>query len=204
MTSRGALRRVEISGCWVAPMLIYSHSSNIKPPSSQHTAIMNSEVFKSKKKEILHQLDLPDEEYSDFSPKGSLDEGIRDLVGKINAIEGLVTTSSCAGRVSVFLEGSKKGSKTAGSRSDAEIGPQPPIAKPGGKGGGRWLFVSHEPVQYNDGHEQNRKSYLSLFGLQRCSNAFGYTSLASYRLVHLKFEAMVCYASLTLSSMATL
>lgn len=46
--------------------------------------------------------------YADLSPKGTVDAGIRELIGEINAREGLVTTSSCAGRVSVFLEGKKK------------------------------------------------------------------------------------------------
>jgi tRNA wybutosine-synthesizing protein 3 len=64
--------------------------------------------FISRKRKILTDLSVPDAEYTDLSPKGSVDEGIRDLIRDINALEGLVTTSSCAGRVSVFVEGSKK------------------------------------------------------------------------------------------------
>ena len=61
-------------------------------------------LFAAKKAKILSQLSVPDAEYSDASPKGSVDDGIRDLIDEINALDGLVTTSSCAGRVSVFVK----------------------------------------------------------------------------------------------------
>jgi tRNA wybutosine-synthesizing protein 3 len=63
--------------------------------------------FVSRKNKILAELSAPEEEYSDLSPKGSVDEGIRDLIEDINTLPGLVTTSSCAGRISVFLGGEK-------------------------------------------------------------------------------------------------
>ncbi|CAF3483681.1 unnamed protein product [Fusarium graminearum] len=51
---------------------------------------------------------------------------------------GFVTTSSCAGRVSVFLEGRRV--------AEAE-GEDERVAGVGGKGaGGAWLFVSHDPI----------------------------------------------------------
>lgn len=52
------------------------------------------EVFESRKRKILADLSVPDTEYTDLSPKGSVDEGIRDLIRDINALPGLVTTSS--------------------------------------------------------------------------------------------------------------
>ena len=64
--------------------------------------------FITRKNNILQKLTLPDSEYTDLSPKGSIDNGIRDLINDINKLHGLVTTSSCAGRVSVFVEGSKR------------------------------------------------------------------------------------------------
>ena len=91
-----------------------------------------SETFARRKGKILQELSVPHAEYSDRSPKGTVDEGIRQLINEINAYEGLVTTSSCAGRISVFQEGN-------GISSD-----MPGV--PGGKGGGKFLFVSHEPV----------------------------------------------------------
>lgn len=55
-----------------------------------------------------------------------------------------MTTSSCAGRVSVFVEGGGSGS---GRGADGENGKG---GGGGGKGGGRWLFVSHEPVRVGE------------------------------------------------------
>ena len=68
------------------------------------------QAFLAKKKTILDQLSVPVSEYDDLSPKGSIDVGIRDLIDEINQIEGCVTTSSCSGRASVFLEGKKRAS----------------------------------------------------------------------------------------------
>ncbi|GKT96334.1 tRNA wybutosine-synthesizing protein [Colletotrichum tofieldiae] len=61
--------------------------------------------FTARKHKILEQLSVPDAEYTDASPKGSVDVAIRELIDELNALDGFVTTSSCAGRVSVFLEG---------------------------------------------------------------------------------------------------
>ena len=60
-----------------------------------------------RQQKILEQINQPAEQYNDLSPKGSIDEGIRDLIDYINTLPGFVSTSSCAGRVSVFLEGAK-------------------------------------------------------------------------------------------------
>jgi tRNA wybutosine-synthesizing protein 3 len=70
------------------------------------TPLPNS--FTKRKALILAQLSIPPDQYDDLSPKGSIDEGIRELIDGINAKEGWVTTSSCAGRVSVFAEGERK------------------------------------------------------------------------------------------------
>ena len=67
-----------------------------------------NEKFSAKKRQVLEQLSKDHQEYTDASPKGSVDEGIRDLVQAINNTSGYVTTSSCAGRVAVFLEGATK------------------------------------------------------------------------------------------------
>ncbi|KAB8255149.1 methyltransferase TYW3-domain-containing protein [Aspergillus pseudonomiae] len=99
------------------------------------------EVFESRKRKILAELSVPDAEYTDLSPKGSVDEGIRDLIDDINAHPGLVTTSSCAGRISVFLEGRRKQAKP----QEEEQGRQ--FVASGGKGAGKWLYVSHDPLQ---------------------------------------------------------
>ena len=107
-----------------------------------------SQSFVAKKASILKSLAAPS--YTDASPKGSVDTGIVDLIDKINALEGLVTTSSCAGRVSVFLEGGNEDKKQERSIS------------PGGKGGGKWLFVSHDPVSLNGDPSHTFTSKFSL------------------------------------------
>jgi tRNA wybutosine-synthesizing protein 3 len=133
--------------------------------------------FAVKKAKILSQLAVPDAAYTDLSPKGSVDEGIRHLIAEINAIEGLVTTSSCAGRVSVFVEGRK----TAGydEAGDAQL------AGVGGKGGGgNWLFVSHDPVEEDD-------AWIKELDFADNANASASVGSAGRRLVHFKFEPMV-------------
>ncbi|PLN78555.1 hypothetical protein BDW42DRAFT_202027 [Aspergillus taichungensis] len=108
-------------------------------------------VFESRKGKILADLSVPDAEYTDLSPKGSVDLAIRDLIREINVVPGLVTTSSCAGRISVFLEGRKKLKQTQQQQqqqpqTQEEGGPSRQFAPSGGKGAGRWLFVSHDPL----------------------------------------------------------
>src|SRR5690242_1217936 len=103
--------------------------------------------FEARKQKILEQLDAPDEEYHDLSPKGSVDAPIRDLISEINRIDGIVTTSSCSGRISVFLEGRKADSDPSKPVEEGEES----RAGPGGKGGGgAWLFISHDPVEVAD------------------------------------------------------
>ncbi|KFH42891.1 tRNA wybutosine-synthesizing protein-like protein [Hapsidospora chrysogenum ATCC 11550] len=140
------------------------------PPPAGH--------FAARKAKILNQLSVPDAEYSDASPKGSIDDGIRDLIDEINALDGLVTTSSCAGRVSVFVEGKKT----------AEAGDHGQLAGVGGKGaGGAWLFVSHEPVS-------NTASWISSLGLREPEvGETGDGTPKDRRLIHFKFEPMILH-----------
>lgn len=146
--------------------------------------------FLTRKSKILSQLSVPDAEYTDASPKGSVDVAIRELIDEINhGYEGLVTTSSCAGRVSVYLEGVKKSKKTLngasggggegegeGAGEDGEDGTtrEPSgggvttASSSGGKGGGEWLFVSHDPLETVDpstGREYDGDHWMEVFGL---------------------------------------
>ncbi|KAF2830104.1 hypothetical protein CC86DRAFT_345062 [Ophiobolus disseminans] len=143
--------------------------------------------FESRKRNILEQLGVPDGEYHDLSPKGSVDEPIRRLIGEINALEGLVTTSSCSGRISVFLEGHKVGShdQLLEQTGDARAGP-------GGKGGGgAWLFISHSPV--DESHVTTAEAYLSLCGLDSAATKEGEEPGVQSRYIHLKFEPMILH-----------
>ena len=151
--------------------------------------------FTIKKSKILSALSIPSCHYDDLSPKGSIDEGVRELIDEINELEGFVTTSSCAGRISVFLEG-KKGAlereEDGPNRSD-ENEERGTVAGVGGKGGGgRWLFVSHDPVEL--GLEGEKLMDMLGFGTveDRGAEVRGSESVRDVRFVHFKFEPMVC------------
>lgn len=150
-----------------------------------HSHVAPSAAFCEKKAKILQQLAVPDAEYSDASPKGTVDEGIRYLIDEINTAEGYVTTSSCAGRASVFLEGRK--SKTG----DTENGESEQVARVGGKGaGGTWLYVSHDPK--TDGGE-GYLDWMKELGLPDAADGLEIYHDAGdeRRLIHFKFEPMV-------------
>ncbi|TKA69864.1 hypothetical protein B0A55_08921 [Friedmanniomyces simplex] len=121
--------------------------------------------FDARKAKILGELDTPDEQYEDLSPKGSVDSGIRELISEINALPQYVTTSSCAGRISAYLEGTK-----------------------GAKGGGQWLFTSHEAVEMPVANGAVYK----LLGLENDEPAAP-SEVEEARFVHLKFEPMILH-----------
>ncbi|KAK9460933.1 tRNA wybutosine-synthesizing protein, partial [Lipomyces oligophaga] len=106
----------------------------------------------------------------DLSPKGGPDVQILPLLELINRHPDLVTTSSCAGRTAVYLEGDRHKNGV----------------KVGGKGnGGRWLFVSHEDV--------NLDLRKVLFGDYAVIPADGPTSSDIKRYVHFKFEPLILH-----------
>lgn len=178
--------------------------------------------FSAKKAAILAQLSQPEDEYADASPKGTVDEGVRPLLEAINEIEGFVTTSSCAGRVAVFLEG-RRGGVEADAREGSDRLPPVSLASPpttapastGGKGGGgTWLFVSHNPLldeKRNGSGSAVQGSYAdtdwaTVFGLEAgddSSSSVSNESDGDQRLVHLKFEPMVSCPVSCLSSVAS-
>lgn len=142
--------------------------------------------FEARKQKILEQLDAPDGEYHDLSPKGSIDAPIRELIGEINGFDGIVTTSSCSGRISVFLEGRKADGDASKLPKEGEES----RAGPGGKGGGgTWLFISHDPVEVPTASSQI--DLMSKFGLRKASYDELSRSDAQHRFIHLKFEPMV-------------
>lgn len=152
-------------------------------------------VFCDKKAGILRQLALPEAEYSDASPKGSVDAGIRHLIDEVNRAEGFVTTSSCAGRVSVFLEGRR--GKTAAALDEGGERQRGQRAGVGGKGaGGTWLFVSHEPVPRDPQH--GCVGWLDALGFSESAVGQGSSHVGEEpRLIHFKFEPMVSTVKLS-------
>jgi tRNA wybutosine-synthesizing protein 3 len=140
-------------------------------------------AFKEKKESILQSLNQPEEAYHDLSPKGTVDEGIRDLIQKINNIPGLVTTSSCAGRVSVFLAGRSRSTQPLQDGPDAA---EEDTTSSGGKGGGKWLFISHDVAELPDFSAS--VDWRERLGLE---DGLGREIPVGSNLVYLKFEPMV-------------
>ncbi|RVD86690.1 uncharacterized protein DFL_004953 [Arthrobotrys flagrans] len=147
--------------------------------------------FNSRKKGILGALASG----TDASPKGSVDKQIIHIMELLNSYPGAVTTSSCSGRVSVFLEGRKQSSTTSISKQDHETD----VAAAGGKGGdGRWLFVTHDHLSDDILQEtQDDATFLNtIFGGIPSEPAV--TQLlreqsSETRYVHLKFEPMILH-----------
>ncbi|KAF8472664.1 tRNA wybutosine-synthesizing protein, partial [Kalaharituber pfeilii] len=132
------------------------------------TSVTASTIFQQRKAKILAGLALHSR---DASPKGYVDDEILALVSHLNREPGVVTTSSCAGRVAVFLEGVKRklgqsdepileeGSSIQDdpnySRTEVSLKNGVPTeqvtSRPagiGGKGhGGQWLYVCHNPAK---------------------------------------------------------
>lgn len=174
----------------------------------QPSKIPLSQSFLAKKKIILNQLSVPISEYDDLSPKGSIDVDIRELIDEINQLEGCVTTSSCSGRISVFLEGKKQDDwvrlggqvvegKESGESSSRQYEAQvvengrgggKTAAGVGGKGGGgKWLFVTHNEVDISQ-HEC-AGGLQKLLGME--DQYGGQPHGGRKRFIHFKFEPMV-------------
>lgn len=100
--------------------------------------------FDKKKQYLLKEIGLNSTGKIDASPKGTIDELCMPLICLINSHHDMVTTSSCSGRLSVFVEGRKEAvTDTNGANRDQ--------IKIGAKGdGGHWLFVSHEKNEIRD------------------------------------------------------
>ncbi|KAF3048304.1 hypothetical protein E8E12_011661 [Didymella heteroderae] len=144
--------------------------------------------FEARRQKILEQLDAPDGEYHDLSPKGSIDAPIRELISEINGFDGIVTTSSCSGRISVFLEGRKADGNASNKPGEGEES----RAGPGGKGGGgTWLFISHDPVEVPIASSPT--DFMSQFGLRKASDDNLSRPDAQCRFIHLKFEPMILH-----------
>ncbi|RFU35011.1 hypothetical protein B7463_g1337, partial [Scytalidium lignicola] len=168
-----------------------------------------SATFNVKKSTILNQLSVPASSYDDLSPKGSIDAGIRDLIDEINAVDGFVTTSSCSGRVAVFLEGERRRDQDEQERTvdnervgedEGEDEETRTKAGVGGKGGGgRWLFVSHDAVDLSsyEFREENG-GIMTALGMKRVGEGekdvrgfMGQTR--DTRFIHFKFEPFILH-----------
>jgi tRNA wybutosine-synthesizing protein 3 len=170
-----------------------------KPPLPTSSTPPLLPAFLLKKSRILTSLHPPSQPYTDASPKGSIDAQIIDLIDEINAYPGLVTTSSCAGRVSVFCEGRKKvieDGDREGERekegSGNEEGDRKERIVPGGKGlGGKWLFVSHEPPNQEYQLSQGKGTWSEVFSLLPLDP--NYSIPTTPRLIKFAFEPLILH-----------
>ncbi|KAI3404858.1 hypothetical protein KGF56_002375 [Candida oxycetoniae] len=87
--------------------------------------------FRQKKQSILASISTNGPDNVDASPKGTIDEHCLPIINLINAHPDMVTTSSCSGRVSVYLEGTQDKIVSKGNH-------------------GKWLFVTHDPSEMLD------------------------------------------------------
>lgn len=189
--------RVRLRGNLRVPSYLPYFGENV---SATMSAIQSS--FQRKKQKILDGLAKTQDEYTDLSPKGSVDAGIRDLIEEINQLDGIVTTSSCAGRISVYLEGRKelrrKGSNVHTAEQDVSSR-EHQLAQatvPGGKGaGGRWLYVSHDPLQLAPSTGLEDIHVTKLFGLSPNLGGPDNTINKATRYVRVAFEPMVRHSA---------
>ncbi|KAK5941967.1 hypothetical protein PMZ80_005918 [Knufia obscura] len=185
------------------------------PPHQKHNHIPPS--FTKKKSQTLSEISNHDTtDYNDKSPKGTIDSEIIDLIDEINAFEGYVTTSSCAGRVAVFVEGRKAvassatvdggaGVASSSNNEDGEVagdsaesaidGRQTSRgAGPGGKGhGNRWLYVSHEPIPSSHLRSANPMEFHELFQLAPQPQCLPSTANNPPRLIKLSFAPLILH-----------
>jgi len=81
-------------------------------------------AFAQRKAQTLAELSA---DSGDFSRAGHVDERARPIVGLVNRHPSFFTTSSCAGRVSLFAD------PTTATRA-------------AGMKGGEWVYVNHDPA----------------------------------------------------------
>ena len=194
-----------------------SNSDQTQPKSVSRRPLPQS--FTSKKEGILKALDAAEGEYEDKSPKGSVDAGVLEVLELVNGFEGWVSTSSCAGRGSVFVEGRKAAGREGDGEGEGDGGEEiengellvdgvdgteevngEETAKkkvrtgPGGKGGGKWLYVSHDPIDTSS-TEGSESYFTNLFGLEPMSSSSTILSTKgqSPRLIHLSFSPLILH-----------
>lgn len=150
--------------------------------------------FKSKKNTILDALRKPAADYEDLSPKGQIDVEIRNLIDEINNLPDFVTTSSCAGRIAVYLEGEGKNQNESLAEEDRDTAISEGAGSQrttGGKGGGKWLFVTHKTMNLE--LFSTPGSLFATFCFSKDSQVAFPPADPAVRFVHLKFEPMILH-----------
>jgi tRNA wybutosine-synthesizing protein 3 len=131
---------------------------------------MSDRHFDERKARLVAEIESP---APDASPKGTIDARIMPLISLLNSHADVVTTSSCSGRVSVFLEGGDAASRVSGKGE-----------------GGRWLYVSHDPLDIA-GRSDSELADMMVGTVGSWNGSLVPT--AGSRFVHFKFETMVSF-----------
>ena len=190
----------------------HTHQSKMTSTSSPLSKLELQ--FQQRKEKLLAGLQS---KFRDSSPKGSVDTEIFPLVNHLNQYAGIVTTSSCAGRMACYLEGTKKpqnvvarllsksnGTTTIDSDDDEDVEPgelQNELVQSsyGGKGaGGRWLYVSHAPMTLEDDTPIFSTLFDQIPTFKDPIDIYDTATMKtdpSTRFVRLKFEPMVIHPS---------
>ncbi|KAG9836029.1 hypothetical protein KCU98_g12804, partial [Aureobasidium melanogenum] len=140
-----------------------------------------SSGFAAQKTDLLQQLTAPNA-LNNISSRSSIDVGIRKLVDEINEIETLVTTSSCAGRIVVYLEGRSLTGPRSNLEDHARISGASIAAE---DNGGQSLFVSHDPLPLS-----GKAPVAPMLGLSDHTNLAIPPSIEGVRWMRCKFEPM--------------
>ncbi|KAI5963694.1 uncharacterized protein KGF55_002574 [Candida pseudojiufengensis] len=97
--------------------------------------------FLQKKQNILREISQNGNDNLDASPKGTIDEHCIPIINLINTHPKMVTTSSCSGRVSVYLEGTQNNK----------------IISKGNEG--KWIFVTHDTSNLKNWYKSINLNY---------------------------------------------
>ena len=131
--------------------------------------------FQQKKQSILKEILSNSPENVDASPKGTIDEYCIPIINLINSHENMVTTSSCSGRVSVYLEGTA---------------PDRVVAK-GNEG--RWIFVTHDPKELPGWYNTVDFKYISPTSTSASLASSSSSSSHGQRGILFKYEALILH-----------
>lgn len=142
--------------------------------------------FHYRKEQIVSSLvEYLDPERRDKSPKGFIDAPILDLMHVINTHPEYYTTSSCSGRVALYCEGLEKDVENINSDPNA-------IEKT--TKGGKWLYVSHDPIAIPEMNNHDEWIVQLLFGEESGKVIFDNdrpTDILNRQLIYFKFEPLV-------------
>lgn len=147
---------------------------------------MSLATFHERKHKVISELvEEMDPNNPDKSPKGYIDAPILDLMRLINQHSQFYTTSSCSGRVAVYCEGVDEKKKSAESELDPAKSTK----------GGKWLYVTHDPVSIPDLENMDAWILKLLFGdaYDRLTTdpIENEQAIINQQLVFFKFEPLV-------------